>query len=216
MKNLIIICAFLLGTVTFAFSQKVIEERIDIDGQETTMKFSFADDIVLEAWEKNYIELNVKVDIDKNKFNEHYSLEIDKDRGSVKIIEDIDFDRIKKLKGDNNHCNFNTDIHYSLKVPQNLKVSLETISGEVELIGCRGEMKIKSISGYIDYSIPAKHKAKIALSTVSGDVYSNVNFDNNVPEKISWVGTKQQLSLNGGNTGVDLKTVSGDIYLREY
>lgn len=31
---------------------------------------------------------------------------------------------------------------------------------------------------------------------------------------ISWIGTNHALSLNGGDVDVELKTVSGDIYLR--
>lgn len=216
MKKMVLLFALLLGASTIVFSQKIINEKIEANGKAVNMKFSFADDIVLEAWNKDYIELKVEVNIDDNKYNEHYTLDIQKSGKGIELIEKVDFEEIKKLKGKKNHCNFNTNIHYSLMIPQNLKVDLETISGEVELIGCQGEMKINSISGFIDYSIPQTHKAKIELSTVTGDVYSNVKFDNKLPEKISWVGTNQELSLNGGNTPVDLKTVSGDIYLRKY
>jgi len=216
MKRIILLFIALAGIATAAFSQKIIDEEIDVKGKEASMKFSFADDIVLEAWDKDYIQLHIEVDIDENKYNDEYALNIDKDFGKVELIEDIDFDKIKELKGGKNNCNFNSDIHYSLKVPKNLKVKLETISGEVELLGCQGEMAVKSISGFIDYSIPKEHKAKIELSTVTGDVYSNVTFDKPLSKEISWVGTNQELSLNGGNTGVNLKTVSGDIFLRNY
>ncbi|MBK6284188.1 MAG: DUF4097 family beta strand repeat protein [Draconibacterium sp.] len=97
-----------------------------------------------------------------------------------------------------------------------MNFSVNTISGEVELIGCEGEMAVNSVSGFIDYSIPEKLQAKIDLSTVTGDVYSNVKFDNADSKEISWVGTKRELTLNGGNKDVELKTVSGDIFLRKY
>jgi len=216
MNKLILTIAVLLGTLTLAHSQKTIDQKIDSNNQETEMKFSFADDIILEAWNKNYIELQVKVNIDDNNYNDYYSLEINERSNKIEIIEKVDFEGIKKLKGKKELCNFNTNINYTLKVPGNLKIKLETISGEIELVGCQGEMSIKSISGFIDYSIPQSHKAKIELSTVTGEVYSNVKFDKKVPDKISWVGTNHELSLNGGNTQVDLKTVSGDIYLRKF
>ncbi|WP_346855574.1 DUF4097 family beta strand repeat-containing protein [uncultured Draconibacterium sp.] len=216
MKTIAIFCAILLCTSTEVFSQKIIDEKIEVNNRETTMNFKFADDIVLEAWDKNYIELHVEVNIDDNKYNEYYALEIDKNGNDITLEEEIDFEKIKELKGSRNNCSFNTDLHYTLKIPKNLKVDLETISGEIELIGCEGQMSIHSISGFIDYSIPENHKANIDLSTITGDVYSNVKFDNKTKENISWVGTKQELSLNGGSTEVDLKTVSGDIYLRKY
>lgn len=216
MKKTVLFLVMVFGAVTLAFSQKIIDEQIKVNGKSATMKLSFADDIVLEAWNKDYIQLRVEVNIDENKYNEHYALEIEKDGQTIKILEKIDFDKIKSLKGNKKNCNFNSEIHYALQIPNDLKLSLETISGEVELKGCKGEMDINSISGFIDYSIPTNHKANIDLSTISGDVYSNVKFDKKQSEEISWVGTKEKLLLNGGSTEVELKTISGDIYLREF
>ena len=215
MKKTILLSVLMLGILSSTFSQRIIKETIEVNGKEASMEFKFADDIILEAWDKNYIELNVEVDIDDNKYNEFYALEIDKSSKTIKLAEQVDFEGIKKKAGSKKHYNFNTDLSYSLKVPKNLKVDLETISGEVELIGCRGQMKINSISGFIDYSIPQNHKANIDLSTVTGDVYSNVKFDKKDVKEISWVGTKEQLSLNGGDVPVHLETVSGDIFLRK-
>lgn len=215
MKRATLLSIFFIGIVSTAFSQKVINEKIEVDNKQTFMEFKFADNIVIVAWDKNYIELKVEVNIDDNKYNEHYKLDINKSGKTLKFVEEIDFKKIKELKGNKKNCNMNTDLHYSLKVPRELEIDLETISGEVELIGCQGQMQINSISGFIDYSIPKNHKANIDLSTISGDVYSNVKFDTKASKEISWVGTKEKLSLNGGNTGVKLKTISGDIYLRK-
>jgi DUF4097 and DUF4098 domain-containing protein YvlB len=76
-------------------------------------------------------------------------------------------------------------------------------------------MTINSISGFIDYTIPKSHSAHIDLSTVTGNVYSDLKFEEKEQEKMSWVGTKRNLTLNGGNVAVNLKTVSGDIFIRE-
>ena len=215
MRKKAILFIFCLGLLNISLAQRVINEQIEVKGKEASMKFKFADDIVLEAWDKDFIELKVEIDIDDNKYNDFYALEIDKSGKRIELLEKVDFEGIKEKLGSKKHYNFNTDLHYFLKVPKNLKVDLETISGEVELIGCRGQMKINSISGFIDYSIPQNHKANIDLSTITGDVYSNITFDDKEAKEISWVGTKEQLSLNGGDVPVNLKTVSGDIYLRK-
>lgn len=214
MKKYVLLLSLLFCVVFFAHSQKIIDKKVEIEDQKVQIKLSFADDIIVEAWNNNYIELRATVDINDNSYNDYYALNVDESKGKIKIIEEVDFDGIKKEEGTKNLCNFNTDLNYTLKVPKNLKFELETISGKIELIGCLGEMTINSISGFIDYSIPPSHKAKIDLSTVTGDVYTNVKFDKKLPEKISWVGTNQVLSLNGGDVEVELKTVSGDIYLR--
>ncbi|MBN1819830.1 MAG: DUF4097 family beta strand repeat protein [Prolixibacteraceae bacterium] len=215
MKRFITITIFMLFTVITSFSQRIVNESVEVNGQEVKMKFDFADNITIEAWNKNTIELQVTVDIDDNTYNDYYSLEVTKGKNRIELIEDVDFEGIKEKTGKKNLCNFNTDLVYTLKVPENLKFDLNTISGEIELIGCLGEMDINTVSGFIDFSIPQSHKANIDLSTVTGDVYSNVKFDNGPSREISWVGTNQQLSLNGGEVDVELKTVSGDIFLRK-
>ncbi len=215
MKTLILSALFILSSVSGILAQRVINEKIEVDNRETFMEFSFAQDIVLEAWAKDYIELRVEVNIDDNQYNDFYNLAIEKGGLKLKLKEDIDFEGIKKERGGSNLNNFNSDVHYSLKVPEQLKFSLKTISGEVELIGCKGAMKVHSISGFIDYTIPEAHRMKIDLSTVTGEVYSNLEFDGKTRERTQWVGTKHQLSLNGGSTEVDLETVSGDIFLRK-
>lgn len=214
MKKYILLFVLLFCTVIFAQSQKIIDEKVEVDGQKVLLKLSFADNIIIEAWNNDFIELHVSVDIEDNNFNDYYSLKVEENKTKIEIIEKVDFEGIKDKKGTKNLYNFNTDLNYTLKVPKDLKFDLETISGEIELIDCEGEMSINSISGYIDYTIPKSCKAKIDLSTITGDVYSNVKFDAKIPEEISWVGTNHNLSLNGGEVDVELETVSGDIYLR--
>ena len=215
MKKYFLITAIILGSAMMAFPQKVINKNIKTDGQKTEMKLSFARNITIEAWNKDYIELQASANIDDNKYNDFYALNVNEKATKIEIEEEVDFEGIKKKIGSKNLCNFNTEINYKLKIPQTLNFDVNTISGEIELIGCQGEMSVKSISGFIDYSIPEKLKANIDLSTVTGDVYSNVDFDNKQTDKISWVGTNRELTLNGGDKDVKLKTVSGDIYLRK-
>lgn len=216
MKRYFLATTIVLGSALFSFSQKVIDKKIEVDGQTTEMKLSFAENITIEAWNNNYIEFHASANIDDNQYNDFYELNVDKKSGKIEITEKVDFEGIKKKTGTKNLCNFNTEINYKLKIPKNLNFDVNTISGEIALIGCEGEMSVKSVSGFIDYSIPAKIKANIDLSTVTGDVYSNVDFDNKQTDKISWVGTKRELKLNGGDKDIELKTVSGDIFLRKF
>lgn len=215
MKRFILIITLLFGVASLGWSQKIISKTVNVQNKKAELKFDFADTIHIEAWNKNSIELQVTVNIDDNKYNDYYSLAVNEGQGNVDLIEKVDFDGIKKLKGSKNNCNFESEINYTLKVPANLEFSLKTISGKIVLIGTQGKMSLNSISGFIDYSIPSATKARINLSTISGDVYSNVKFDSSSKDEMSWVGTKRDLSLNGGNTPVELKTISGDIYLRK-
>jgi len=215
MKKYILAAILIAATIGTAFSQKVITKKVDVTGKKMEMKFDFADSIRIEAWNKNTVELEVSVNIDNNRFNEYYKLNENNFSGDIDLVEKIDFEAIKKIKGSGNNCNFDKMIRYKLKVPANLEFSLKTISGQVILEGSLGKMSVNSISGFIDYAIPASMKTRINLSTVTGDVYSNLKFDNKPEKEVSWVVTKRQLTLNGGTQPIDLKTVSGNIYLRK-
>jgi DUF4097 and DUF4098 domain-containing protein YvlB len=215
MKRFILIIALIMGTVSLSWSQKVITKKLDVQDKTAELKFDFADTIHIEAWNKSTIELEVTINIENNRYNDYYALNVNEHSGNVELVEKVDFDGIKKIKNTKELNNINSKINYKLKVPVDLEFSLKTISGKIELIGSKGKMSVNSISGFIDYAIPAATKAHINLSTVTGDVYSDVKFDNKPSKEISWVGTKRDLSLNGGTLPVELKTVSGDIYLRK-
>nr|WP_321358705.1 DUF4097 family beta strand repeat-containing protein [uncultured Draconibacterium sp.] len=215
MKKLVLITVILLGSAAVGFSQKVVDKKIETKSKKTDLKLDFADNIKIEAWDKDYVEFHASVNIDDNQYNDFYELSVNESSGKAEIVEKIDFEGIEEKMGKKEHCNFNMNIQYSVKVPKDLDFSVNTISGKVELIACEGKMNINSVSGFIDYSIPKSLKAKFDLSTVTGDVYSNVSFEGLDPDKISWVGTNRKLSLNGGDNNIKLKTVSGDIYLRK-
>jgi len=217
MKKLIVFGMILFGCLLLAHSQKVVTKNIPVQGQKTEMNFRFADTIQIEAWNKNAIELHVTATIDHNRYNEFFTLDVKEQGGQIELIENVDFEGIKKTEGTKHLNNFNAEINYRLKVPANLEFDLNTISGKIILVGSQGKMAINSVSGFIDYSVPQAHQAHIGLSTVTGNVYTNLKFEEKSSSgEISWVGTKRDLSLNGGSTAVELKTVSGDIYLRKY
>ena len=215
MRKSILTAILIVGAVVASSAQKVITKKVEVQNKKVEMKFDFAENIRIEALTKNTIELEVTVNIDDNRYNDYYSLNVNENSGSVDLIEKVDFEGIKKMKGTKNLNNFNSEINYKLKVPANLEFNLKTISGQIELLGSVGKMSVNSISGFIDYTVPASLKARINLSTISGNVYSNVKFDKDASKEISWVETKRELSLNGGNLPVELKTISGNIYLRK-
>ena len=146
MKKYVLAAILMVATLGTAFSQKVITKKVDVTGKKMEMKFDFADSIRIEAWNKNTVELEVSVNIDNNRFNEYYKLNENSFSGDIDLVEKIDFEAIKKIKGTGNNCNFEKMIRYKLKVPANLEFSLKTISGQVEMIGTLGKMSVNSIS----------------------------------------------------------------------
>jgi predicted membrane protein len=213
MKQLIVLLPFLLGLNYYAYSQKLIQKTLDVQGKKVEMKFSFADTIAIEAWTKNTIELEVSVNIDSNRYNDYYEMKVKDQTTNLVLEEVINFEAIQKKRGDQH--NLHNSIIYKLKVPANLEFKLNTIAGQVELKGSLGKMSVNSVSGFIDYAVPQNCKAKIDLSTVTGNVYSNLKFDDKPNSETMQFATNRKLVLNGGTQDIALKTVSGDIYLRK-
>lgn len=216
MKRLTILLALVVGMSVIARSQKVIQKNLEAKGKTVEMKFDFADTIFIEAWNNSTLALEVSVNIDENRFNDDYTLNVSEKTESVKLEEKVDFKAIQKKKGKDN-CNINSHITYTLKVPADLAFNLKTISGQVEIKGTTGKMDVNSISGFIDYAAPSACKAKISISTITGNVYSNLKFDDQKAKdkEMKWVGSDYNLTLNGGGPEIALKTISGDIFLRK-
>lgn len=204
---------FLICLNIIAYSQRIVQKSLDLQGKTVEMKFKFADTITIEAWDQNKVELQVSVNIGKNLYNDYYELKVGNHGNSMVLEEMVDFKTIHKISGGND--SLRSDLIYKLKVPSHLEFSLNTISGQVVLKGVLGKMTINSISGFIDYAVPSSCKAQIDLVTVTGNVYTDIKFDEKSSKEVSWVGTKRRLTINGGSQEIVLKTVSGDIYLRK-
>ncbi len=77
---------------------------------------------------------------------------------------------------------------------------------------------VSLVSGYIDVTMPASTGADMYLSSTSGEIYTNLELemkgDENDMMRLGG-GRKIESALNGGGVEIQLKTVSGDIYLRK-
>lgn len=73
---------------------------------------------------------------------------------------------------------------------------------------------ITSTSGDIDVTLPETSQGNFQMNTLSGGVYTNLDFDLK-EEGRSLVGHRANGTLGGGGVSIQLKTISGDIYVRK-
>lgn len=130
--------------------------------------------------------------------------------------------------GDIKISNHNGEIEIQSK---NGDIELENITGPVIANSTSGDVdivfssvsdanptSISLVSGYIDVTMPASTATDMYLSSVSGEIYTNMDLSmrgNNGDMKRLGGGRKIEGTLNGGGVEIELKTVSGDIYLRK-
>ena len=229
MKKLIVLTIVILGAWTVN-AQRQVKKSVPINkGQELFLHFEFAENITIEQWDKNEVYIKVAVNIDDGKGNEYYSLKTEQDGEELKIFSDYgDYYEKKKsriLKVRNTH----TSINYTVYVPNNITLKVESISGSVaieefngtlitDLIAgdvvikkYNGELNLETISGDIDVVIA---KAEIRAETLMGTVYSNLDIELE-DGKIDKGKNKVYGTINNGGNLAKLETISGNIYIRK-
>jgi hypothetical protein len=209
MKRITILVVVLLCCVSME-AQQIIEKHMNFSGKESvSLKIQIADSIKIQTWNKNEVYVKASVNVNDNKDNEAYQTSFDESGNQVAVNANF---REKYFKGKKNCCN-ETDIYWEVFIPDNAKLLVETIDGNVTITGRTKEMKVKSISGYIDLSEPSNKQADLDFSTISGSMYSNhaISMD----KKHSSIPMKIQQKLNNGGDLIRLETISGDIFFRK-
>ena len=223
---------FLLTLVAFfyasGYSQRIVEKSIQLSsGQEISLDFEFADDIIIKPWEKNEIYVKASVNINDNENNDLFELDVKESSAGVLLTS-----KIKNLKnlwnnrsviiGEEEAYRFDGGcisiiISFEVYLPGDFPLEIETISGDIEIDTYTGSLDIETVSGFIDLGLPEDLKANICLETVTGEMFSNLNFDpkSKYGDLDQIGGGDIKTTINGGGIRIDLETVSGDIYLRK-
>jgi hypothetical protein len=210
----------------WSFGQRVVDKTIEVKkSSELKLKFDFADSIKVTPSPNNNLVIKVVVIINDNQHNDKFELKT-YDNSEVLTIEGIvnDMDKIKvpcnRKNGSHYYNNDNEcitmDIYYEIQVPQVEKLSIKTISGDITIKNLVVPMKIESKSGFIDMNISSRSNAEIFIKTVTGGVYTNHEINKEVDKcKTNPANTSVFFKLNDGNTPIELKTISSDIFLRK-
>lgn len=176
--------------------------------------------------------------------NTGIGLSVEEENGVLKIVQASSRDGEFKVRipnsvrllveevnwggGDIHIKNHNGEIEIKSK---NGDTILENITGPVIASSTSGDMEItfsnvsaatptsiSLVSGYIDVTMPASTKANLNLSSVSGEIYTNMDLSmKGDKEDMKRLGGGHEIegALNGGGVEMDIKSVSGDIYLRK-
>ncbi len=96
---------------------------------------------------------------------------------------------------------------------------VSTISGGITVafteISRDHPISLVAVSGDVDVTLPAKSPVDLEMSTVSGNMYSDFDLSSSVKDMHRVGGGTIKTELNGGGTGIKLRAVSGNIYLRK-
>lgn len=209
MKKIAIFIAALLCFTTL-YSQTKTEKHIGFSGKESlTLDLQIADSIDIQSWDRNEVYVTTSVNINENKDNDAYIISFSDSGTNVEVNSSFKKDYFKGK----NICCTETDIRWKVYIPEKIPFTVETINGNITINGRTGEMKVKTISGFIDLAVPPSKQADIEFSTISGTVYTNHKFE--MKPGSSGITSELKEKLNNGGELIKLATISGDIYFRK-
>jgi hypothetical protein len=214
--NLLLAC--LIGLCLHqATAQKIVEKHLDFAQRDfLSLDLQIADSIRIRTWEKKEVYVRASIDVNDNKDNDDYNVNFDESGTNVLVRSKFIAQRPQTYKK-NDSCNcycggYQTKIYFDVYLPEHVPFSVKTIDGNIIITGKTDEIEANSISGFIDLALAAEHKADIRLNTITGTIYSNLALSGVEHKKAS---SNIMDEYNGGGKPIDLKTISGDIFLRK-
>jgi hypothetical protein len=206
------IAIFIAAWICFTASngQTKTEKHINFSGKESlALDLQIADSIDIQSWDRNEVYVTASVNINDNKENDAYLISFSDSGSDVEVNANF---KKEYFKGKNNCCT-TSDIRWKVFIPEKIPISVETINGNITITGRTGEMKIKSISGFIDLAVPASKPADIEFSTISGTVFTDHKLAMEARSK--GIPSVIREKLNNGGPPIKLETISGDIFFRK-
>lgn len=238
MKRYFLFIALLLLISKLNAQQKITQSYTTEGINNVLINLKYAKNIELKSWNKKELVVQAIVNMNNNKDNHFFSLKNKKSNGKLFVNSDYknffksnNKNIIVTSKKQNNKYNYNSIIvTYTIFVPKKINLEIKSISGNVKAENYNGkldlnltsgnitikkitkEMNLKTISGDIDVYVS---DAYLKAETISGSIYSNLNITLNNKNKLKSFKTKITGKVNKGNLPLNLKTISGDIFLRK-
>ncbi len=223
MKKYSLIFVFSSLVLSFCFAQNVTKENDDNfklpASKQVELNLKFASSIQVSTWNRNELGLKTIITASSEELRKIHQMEVS-EGSTLKIETDYDMEDRKNKKYNCWSCNEDRDkdcqcleVSYEIMLPANAALSLETISGDIEIKDFKGITKAKTISGYVDFGLNTRASCDLSFKSVTGEIYTD--FDLTLDKDSSPWSKKLNTSLNGGGDLISLETISGDIFFRK-
>jgi hypothetical protein len=209
-------------------AQTVTEMKLPWNsGQKVVLNLKFAKNISIEAWDKKEISLKAEVTINNGQLDHAHVMDSTITHDEIGIETDFDEELIPKNVwcdcDGTSHYNVNrknkgqwlcSEIFYTVYVPRNADLKLETISGDIKIVNMKGAIDAESISGTVEVLIPAGQQVDVHLKTVRGRASSYPDVTTLHQGLRPMLSRELTGKFNGGGKEVRLESVTGDVSLR--
>ena len=200
------------------------------------LELKHASTINIKSHSGNELIVKAKVLINDGQANKAFTVSQEQSGDIFRIVTILDMELAKQEVAKGTPCNcpdgsnwsfskkegksYNVCLKVDIEVllPKGKTISLNTISADITANDIEGDIKLKSISGFIDLTWPKNAGGKVKLKSVTGELYTNLELSNrNKAEEFAIVGYEIEGEILGSKMeqNIALETVSSNIYLRQ-
>jgi hypothetical protein len=210
------------GTKTFAMPA----------GKKVYLNLKFGQEIRVKTWDRAELKFEPIISTTREDLRKFHVAEISDQSDNLSIQTDYDksinWNKMSccwcndcdsllkrsnyKLSADESNC-ICLRVDYEITLPANTSLHLETIAGNIEIKGHNGEIRAKTISGFVDIDRPINSASQLDFRSVTGEIFTDFNLK--MSENSSAYSKKVVTSINGGGTMVRAESISGNVYFRK-
>lgn len=221
-------CFLLIGILVFQIGslnaqiEKIQDDNFKLPAnKKVKLNLKFARNIKVNTWSKKELGLKTYLKMSEAEFEKiHIKEVLEQDD---RLVINTDYENMRShgkyncWSCDNDEYNGKEcvcfETRYEILLPSDANLSLETISGNIEIKGLTGKIRAKSISGFVDVGLKPNTKSNLRFKSVTGEIYTDFNIE--LDKNSSSYSKKLNTRINGGGDLVSLETVSGDIFFRK-
>ncbi|MEZ5044295.1 MAG: hypothetical protein R2828_30665 [Saprospiraceae bacterium] len=216
-----------ISCLSFAFAQnqqKIEEQSFPWSSSKSaSIDLKFASNIKVNTWNKKELGIKTIITYSKEEYAKLHQMTVDDAGNKLSVVTDFNKDFVKK----NDYNCWNCDeqnpssnrecicfkLEFEVMVPQGGDISIETISGNIEMKNLNRAIQAKTISGFIDLGLKPNAAYDLKFKSVTGEIYTD--FDLDLDQNSTAFSKRLNSSLNGGGSLIALETISGDIFFRK-
>jgi hypothetical protein len=201
-------------------------------GKKAVLKLPFARNIIVKIGDQATLQFTTTIQATNEEIKQLHTMNVVEDKDQLRIETNLKKEgfgksfnccwchqcdstlvgsKSKASKWEQNCICFRVD--YTIILPAETSLNIETISGDIEIKGSTGELRAKTISGFVDIDRPIKTSSELSFHSVTGEIYTD--FDIPLSKNSTSYNKTVSASLNGGGKNIWAESISGDIFFRK-
>ncbi len=215
MRSLVILFLLLAGTATVLPIQKKEHKKFRLNkNTEVHLDLKYADSIYITGIDESELDFQFLLETSEKEFSDAHFIDYDHSEDLLNITTGLKEGYGVRERGDIHIEGASKSIICTVAVPKNNQISIKSITGNVQVRGMNGEVRVKTVAGFIDCDWDEK-PADLRFNSTMGEVFTDIDIEYETPIKdMPIVGYPIRGKIKNGGTHLNFENVTGNIYFR--